>query len=71
MTAPTRTTTHIDPDSDFAFRLIMLKHADIALFKDASQSEWKDAACMFFSAARQAKLRLLEFKPLLISSHEQ
>lgn len=65
-----RTTTYLDPDSDFAARLVMLKHADIALFKDASQADWKEAACTFFAAARHAKLRLLDFKPLLFPLHE-
>ena len=66
-----RTTTHLDPDSDFAARLVMLKYADSALLEDAPQVDWKDSACTFFAAARHAKLRLLDFKPLLFPLHEK
>jgi hypothetical protein len=41
---------HLDPNTDFACRLLMLKNADRALFKGATQAEWKDAACTFIIA---------------------
>jgi hypothetical protein len=61
---------HLDPNTDFACRLLMLKNADRALFKGATQAEWKDAACTFFAAARHAGLRLVDFKFIIAPPHE-
>ena len=58
----------LDPNTDFACRLVMLKNADRALFEGSSQTEWKDAACLFFAGARHAGLRLVDFKFLIASS---
>jgi hypothetical protein len=64
MTHP-RKKTRLDPNTDFAARLVMLKNADRALLEGATQAEWKDAACTFFAAARHAGLRLVDFKFLV------
>jgi hypothetical protein len=61
----------LDPNTDFACRLVMLKNADRALFEGATQAEWMDAACLFFAGARHAGLRLVDFKFLLTASHEK
>jgi hypothetical protein len=62
--------SRLDPNSDFANKLVMLKNADRALFEGAPQDEWKDAACLFFAGARHAGLRLVDFKFIIAPPHE-
>jgi hypothetical protein len=65
MTTPPQTPKPTDPNHDFTVRIVMLREADRALFEGASKDEWRESAALFFAAARNAKMQLIDFKGLL------
>jgi hypothetical protein len=67
MTTTTQTPNPPEPNTAFLTRLLMLNQLDRALFEGSTQSDWKNAACTFFAAARLAKLQPVDFKFLLKS----